>query len=297
VAGPTGPAKSAGRRDGRPAARPAADPTAAASGRTQTEERRPEPQAEPEGSPGARPVRSRPAPRRRRRALLTACALALALTGAGTWVLYGSDWLLVERVSVTGHLKLTSKQVRDAARVPVGAPLPSVDTAAAESRLLAALPRLRAVRVVRSWPHGIAIDVTERKPELVMKRSGGEFVEVDAEGVRFDVVPQQPRGVPLLAMEVGRSAASRHFGAERLRREAVRVAAALPESVARATRTVRVRSYDSITLELTEGRTVLWGSGEQGRVKARSLTALMKAAGGARHFDVSVPSAPASAGS
>jgi cell division protein FtsQ len=298
VAGPTGPAKSAGRRDGRPAARPAADPKAAASGRTQTEERQPKSQGEPEASPGVQPVRTRPAPRtRRRRALLTGCALALALTGFGTWALYGSDWLLVERVSVTGQLKLTPEQVRDAARVPVGAPLPSVDTAAAERRLRTALPRLREARVVRSWPHGIAIDVTERKPELAMKRSGGEFVEVDADGVRFDVVPEQPNGVPLLAMEVGRSAASRHFGGERLRREAVRVAAALPESVAHATRTVRVRSYDSITLELTEGRTVLWGSGEQGHAKARSLTALMKAAGGARHFDVSVPSAPASAGS
>jgi cell division protein FtsQ len=60
---------------------------------------------------------------------------------------------------------------------------------------------------------------------------------------------------------------------------------------------VRVRSYDSITLELTGGRTVLWGSGEQEAAKAKSLTALMKAAEDAEHFDVSVPSAPASSGS
>lgn len=234
---------------------------------------------------------------RRLRALLVLFALALALTGFGAWALYGSNWVLVERVSVSGNKVLTEKQVRDAARIPVGTPLLSVDRTAARHRLKAALPRLDEVRVVRAWPHGIGIEMSERKPELAMRHGGGKFVEVDVEGVRFDVVPEQPKGVPLLAMEVERSAGLRHFGKERLRREAVRTATSLPESVARETRTVRVRSYDSITLELAGGRTVLWGSGEQGRAKAESLTALMKASKGARHFDVSVPSAPASSGS
>nr|WP_246531373.1 FtsQ-type POTRA domain-containing protein [Streptomyces bathyalis] len=232
----------------------------------------------------------------RLRALLVVLALALGLTGFGAWALYGSNWVLVERVSVSGNDVLTEKQVRDAARIPVGTPLLSVDRAAAERRLETSLPRLDEVRVVRAFPHGIGIEVTERKPELVMKHAG-KFAEVDVEGVRFDVVPEQPKGVPLLVMEVERSAGLRHFGKERLRREAVRVATSLPDSVSRDTRTVRVRSYDSITLELTGGRTVLWGSGEQGSAKAESVTALMKASKDARHFDVSVPSAPASSGS
>ncbi|NLU74572.1 FtsQ-type POTRA domain-containing protein [Streptomyces sp. HNM0575] len=232
----------------------------------------------------------------RLRALLVLFALALGLAGFGAWALYGSDWVLVERVTVSGEKVLTEKQVRAAAGIPVGTPLLSVDRAAAQHRLKSALPRLDDVRVVRAWPHGIGIEVTERKPELAMKHAGN-FVEVDVEGVRFDVVPEQPKGVPLLVMEVEGSAGLRHFGKERLRREAVRAATSLPDSVARDTRTVRLRSYDSITLELTGGRTVLWGSGEQGRAKAESLTALMKATEDARHFDVSVPSAPASSGS
>lgn len=280
MAGPTGPTKSAERRGRGPAKRP---PGGADSGRSSS------------GSRGGRP---RPGARTRRlRALLVLFALALALTGFGAWALYGSNWVLVERVSVSGNKVLTEKQVRDAARIPVGTPLLSVDRAAAQRRLKAALPRLDEVRVVRAWPHGIGIETSERQPELAMRHGEGKFVEVDVEGVRFDVVPEQPKGVPLLVMEVERSAGLRHFGKERLRREAVRTATSLPESVARETRTVRVRSYDSITLELTGGRTVLWGSGEQGRAKAESLTALMKASKGARHFDVSVPSAPASSGS
>lgn len=80
-------------------------------------------------------------------------------------------------------------------------------------------------------------------------------------------------------------------------REAVRVAGDLPPAVARDTRAVRVRSYDDVSLELSGGRTVAWGSGEKGDTKATTLTALMKAAPKARHFDVSVPTAPASSGS
>ena len=280
MAGSTGPTKSAEkRRDRDSAARPSEESD---SGRS------------PARSRGARlrtGVRIR-----RLRALLVVLALALGLTGFGAWALYGSNWVLVERVSVSGNEVLTKKQVRDAANIPVGTPLLSVDRAAAQRRLARSLPRLDEVRVVRSFPHGIGIEVTERKPELVMK-DAGKFVEVDVEGVRFDVVPEQPKGVPLLVMEVERSAGLRHFGKERLRREAVRALTSLPDSVRRDTRTVRLRSYDSITVELTDGRTVLWGSGEQGSAKAESLTALMKASKGTRHFDVSVPSAPASSGS
>ncbi|MFC4497474.1 cell division protein FtsQ/DivIB [Streptomyces ovatisporus] len=277
MAGPTGRTTESAERRGRtPSARPRAD-----SG--------PRPAAERDRRPRLRL-------RLPGRLLLLALVLTLVLGGFGAWALYGSDWVTVERVSVSGNEVLTEKQVRTAARIPVGAPLLSVDRAAAERRLRSRLPRLDTVDVVRAWPHGIGVKVTERKPELAMKEDGN-FVEVDDEGVRFAVVPKQPKDVPLLAMEVQGSAGLRHFGSERLRREAVSVAGSLPKSVARNTRTVRVRSYDSITLELTGGRTVLWGSGEHRAAKAKSLAALLKAAKDARHFDVSVPSAPAASGS
>ncbi|MFJ3301773.1 cell division protein FtsQ [Streptomyces sp. NPDC086549] len=228
-------------------------------------------------------------------------AVALVLLGAGSvWLVYGSPWLRVESVSVSGTLVLTPAQVREAADVPVGAPLISVDTDAIEARLRRKLPRIDVVDVVRSWPHGIGLKVTERTPVLLVQK-GGKFVEVDDDGVRFAVVSQAPKGVPSLELTVARqgsaSASLRRFGPDRLVREAGRVAGDIPAAVARDTRVVKVRSYDDISLELSGGRTVAWGSAESGRVKARTLTALMKAAPGARHFDVSVPTAPASAGS
>jgi cell division protein FtsQ len=56
---------------------------------------------------------------------------------------------------------------------------------------------------------------------------------------------------------------------------------------------VRATSYDAISLELSGDRTVLWGSAEDSAAKAAALLAAMEAAGDARHFDVSAPSAPA----
>ncbi|MFJ3230293.1 cell division protein FtsQ/DivIB [Streptomyces sp. NPDC086787] len=247
---------------------------------------------------GPPPVR-RPRPPRFR--VIVILAIAVVLLGAGSvWLLYGSEWLRVERVSVSGTAVLTSAEVREAAEVPVGEPLISVDTDAIEARLRRKLPRIDTVDVVRSWPHGIGLKVTERTPVLLV-RKGGNFIEVDDEGVRFATVSQAPKGVPVLEFAASRpgsaTASLRRFGTDALVREAVRVAGDIPAAVARDTRVVKVRSYDDISLELSGGRTVAWGSDENGPAKARGLTALMKAASGARHFDVSVPTAPASSGS
>lgn len=252
-------------------------------------------QQESSGPPPARRLRVR------RLRTIIILAVALVFLSAGTvWLLYGSQWLRVDSVSVSGTRVLTPEQVREAADVPVGSPLISVDTDAIEARLLRKLPRIDSVDVARSWPDGIGLKVTERTPVLLVQK-GGNFVEVDDEGVRFATVSEAPKGVPALELSLSqpdsRAASLRRFGEARLVREAVRVAGDIPAAVAHATRSVKVRSYDDISLELEGGRTVAWGSSEKGAAKARTLAALMKAAPDARHFDVSVPTAPASSGS
>ncbi|MGW1406001.1 cell division protein FtsQ/DivIB [Streptomyces sp. NPDC002403] len=246
----------------------------------------------------ARPPRPRPEGRRlpSRRTLIVSGLLVLLLASGVVWALYGSSWLRAEQVRTTGVDVLTPAEVEAAAAVPIGAPLVSVDTDAIAARLRQKLPRIDSVDVVRSWPHGIGLKVTERQPVLLVKK-GAKFIEVDAKGVHFATVDKSPGRVPLLELKPDRSAGLRRFGRDRLVREAVRVAGGLPGAVAKDTEVVRVTSYDSISLELTRGRTVIWGSGEGGPVKARVLTALMKAAPKAGHFDVSAPTAPAASGS
>ncbi|WUH78644.1 FtsQ-type POTRA domain-containing protein [Streptomyces sp. NBC_00435] len=233
---------------------------------------------------------------RRGPALVAGLVLAVLLAAGCTWVLYGSSWLRVEKVTTSGTGVLTPQQVLAAAAVPVGAPLVSVDTDEIEARLRGRLPRIDSVDVVRAWPHGIGLKVTERKPVLLIKK-GADFIEVDASGVRFDTVGQAPGGVPVLELSSQQSPSGRRFDEERLLHEAVGVAGGLPEAVRKETLQVKVRSYDSVVLELKGGRSVVWGSGEQGEAKGRALTALLKASPEADRFDVSVPTAPAVSGS
>ncbi len=260
----------------------------------------PAPSASPESAKPPKPPK-KAAPRGsgtqlRRGPVLAWAAAAVLLVGGGSWVLYGSSWLRVEKVTATGTDVLTPEQVLAAAAVPVGAPLVSVDTDEIESRLRGRLPRIDSVDAVRAWPHGIGLKVTERKPVLLIKKDAN-FVEVDASGVRFDTVAKAPAGVPVLGLNAAGSPSARRFDEERLLHEAVLVAGSLPAPIAGQTVQVKVGSYDSIVLELTGGRSVRWGSGEQSEAKGRALTALLKAAPKAAHFDVSVPTAPAAAGS
>ncbi|UGY94997.1 cell division protein FtsQ/DivIB [Streptomyces gobiensis] len=235
----------------------------------------------------------------RLRTLLILIIVAMVLGSFAVWALYSSNLLRVERVTVSGTRVLTEEQVRGAAEVPMGVPLASVDTGAVEHRLKTSLRRIASVEAVRDWPNSMGLKVTERTPEALMEKPGdtGKYIEVDVEGVPYATVAKRPKGVPLLVLDVDKSAGSRRFGADRLRLEAVKATVALPEAVRRDTRTVRIGSYDSITMELSGNRTVMWGSSEHGAAKARTLTALMKAEKEAGHFDVSVPSAPAASAS
>ncbi|MFD7920391.1 cell division protein FtsQ/DivIB [Streptomyces sp. NPDC059740] len=249
---------------------------------------------------GAGPGRRPPAPDRRRfarrRATLASLAIAVLAAAFVSWALYGSSWLRTERVRVGGTRVLTATQVARAADVPLGGPLASVDTAAVARRVRAALPRVRTVRVVRSWPHTLSVRVAERTPLLSLRR-GGKYGELDADGVLFATVAAPARGVPLLHLAgrvpsgAGRAYRSRPY------REAAEVVSALPSRLRTQVLQVRVGSFDDVTLELTGDRSVVWGSSEEGAAKARVLAALMKAAPHARRYDVEAPSAPAAAGS
>ncbi|GAA1885622.1 cell division protein FtsQ/DivIB [Streptantibioticus ferralitis] len=257
----------------------------------------------------ARPARPHPAvrrpprPRLSRRGVLVLLVAATLLVGGGTYLFYGSPWLRVRQVGVSGTRVLSADQVRAVAAVRIGTPLVSVDTGAVADQLRTGLPRIASIDVERSWPDKIVLKVTERTPKVLLKK-GGKFQEVDVSGVRFATDSTPPSGVPIVEL-AGDAASSdqsqmpsnRYFGTDRLLRATVQVAMDLPESVQKQTQTIQVRSFDAISLELTGGRTVLWGSAEHGARKAAALTALMKAAGSAAHYDVSAPTAPASSGS
>ena len=207
-------------------------------------------------------------------------ALVLAVLGATAWVVLASPLLAVRSVEVSGASRLTPAQVLAAADVEPATPLARVDTEAVAHRVRA-LVEVRSVSVSRLWPRSVRIVVEERVAAAV-QRSGSSYLILDRTGVAFDTVRTRPKGLPMVSARPG-------SGAPTLR-AAMDVLAAVPVRVRRQLVEVRAASPEQVTLRLTRGRTVVWGSPDRGERKAVVLTALMPRK--ARVYDVSAPDAP-----
>ena len=219
--------------------------------------------------------------RRRTRLATTLTVFALlVLVGVGTWLLLGTSVLGVRSVTVTGTDRLDRATVREVAAVPAGEPLATLDTGAVAARL-ERLPVVRSVEVRRQWPRTVTIVVHERVPAAVQQR-GTTYALVDRGGVEFDQVDRRPRGLPLVSAPVD-------AGAPALR-AALDVIDVLPPAVAAEVRQVRAASPDDVRLQLTKGRTVVWGSAERSARKAAVLAVLLTRK--ASVYDVSAPDAP-----
>ncbi|RKN50782.1 cell division protein FtsQ/DivIB [Micromonospora endolithica] len=217
--------------------------------------------------------------RRVRAALPWAVAAGvLALAGLVAWTLLGTGLFGVREVRVAGAELVTPVQVRDAAAVPDGTPLARVDLAAAAGRI-GALPAVQRATVTRDWPDALVVTVTERTPAATVPRDG-QFVVVDAAGVVFRTLPEQPAGLPVVRV-------ARPGPDDQDTRAALEVLAALTPRLRDELADVTVEGLARITLRLRGGREVVWGDATRSADKARVATALLDR--DADRIDVSVP--------
>ncbi|MCL2316069.1 MAG: FtsQ-type POTRA domain-containing protein [Actinomycetia bacterium] len=225
-------------------------------------------------------VRARRAARRRLRRILVA-VLAVAVLAVVAWAVLFSRMFAVQTVEVSGTELLTSDQVIETARVDLGGPLSRVDTKAVETRV-AALPEVASVRAHRSWPHTLRLDVTERTA-LFQRQvpSASAYQWVDAGGVVFHTDDRR-LDVPLVwAADDGAA----------MMGEVATVVTALPDVVRAHLTAITATSRDQITVQLDDGRQIMWGSADQSDLKAQVITVLLNQPG--RMYDVSAPGRPA----
>ncbi|TXL62841.1 cell division protein FtsQ/DivIB [Aeromicrobium terrae] len=222
--------------------------------------------------------------RRLRRTGLVVLSIVVAATLV--WVVWFSQVLAVQTVKVEGVTTLKAAQVRSQAAVRLGEPLVRVDTAQIESRV-AGIPRVQKAVVSRKWPHTLVIRVQERKA-VAWVRDGLQVRLIDKYGIDFRTLDKQPKSL----MEIDVTA----FEA-RERQQSLEAAATVIELIRtsdpalyKQVQAVSADTKDSVELNLTKGRTVVWGSAAKGEQKIRVLRPLLKIK--ARGYDVSAPEQP-----
>lgn len=225
-------------------------------------------------------LRERAVPVRLRQGRTYAVAGAvLVLLGAlAVYLLWYSSMFTVRHVTVSGLDSLERDQIITAADVPDGRQVIRVDTAAIAHRV-AQLPGVARVDVSRAWPTGVRIVVTERTAVAFVREGTAQWL-VDVHGVAFQHLLKPIGGLPKLTDTLGRTP-------DASTRAALAVAAHLPRWLQAVTLTISADTPDSVTLGLTGGRTVVWGSPGHDADKASALSALLRQPG--HTYDVSSP--------
>lgn len=239
----------------------------------------------PDGPEGRGPARRRAPSRRRpnRWKVAFVTLLVLGVLGAAGWVLLGSKLLVVRHVEVTGTKLAPRDRVEAAAGISLGSPMARLDTGAVRGRV----ERLREVasaRVERSWPATVRIVVTERTPRAVVAGRDGRYYQLDASGVTVTDGTSRPPGLPLLSVASPGPSDPSSLAA-------LRVVEALPGALRQKLAEVQAPSPEAVTLRLSDGLSIVWGSNERTSEKLRLVDALRHSAAGrsANTIDVSSP--------
>lgn len=208
--------------------------------------------------------------------------IAVVLVGAVvTWLVAFSSVFGVGTVTVRGVHTLDAPAVRAAARISDGTPLVRLDTDAVRTRV-EALPDVASATVTTSFPSTVVITVTERAPVGVV-HAGSHYRLVDRTGDQFRTVAKRPAHLPLFVVPKGANA--RATG-----RAVATVAGALSAKLRGRIASIQALDPQAITLLLTNGRVVRWGSEARSGQKARILPALLRQDG--TQFDLTNPDQP-----
>lgn len=205
--------------------------------------------------------------------------LALVGTALGL-ILYFTPLMSARDIVVVGTGELTREEVVDVAQVRPGTPLLQINTDVVAERV-AAIRRVASARVQREYPSTLRITIVERIPIAVKDFPDGPHL-YDRDGVDFATGPA-PLTLPYLDVE--------HPAPNDLPTQAaLAVLTALRPEVAGQVARVAAPSVASITLTLTDGRVVVWGTEDRTQEKADKLAALLTQPG--RTYDVSSPDLP-----
>jgi cell division protein FtsQ len=231
-----------------------------------------------------RPVSAEQYRRRRLAAALAALLLLVGLGLTGRVLLYDLGLADVTEVQVTGATGIPVHDILAAAAVTPGGPLAAVDLTGTAGRV-ARLPAVESVRVGRTWPHTVSVDITERVPVAVTTTTDGPAL-VDRLGVVYPGGPVP--GLPVMTVALPGTDDPSTLAA-------VAVLTTLPDPIRTQVTTVDVTIAGpgvpaQVTLGLNEGRKIRWGAPDRAQEKAAVLVPLLQQGGST--YDVTSPELP-----
>ena len=232
-----------------------------------------------QGKPADEAKRLSRGPVRGLKVLVWFIVLSVVSVGLGL-ILYFTPLMSARSIVVTGTGAVTREEIVDTARVAPGTPLLQIDTDTVADRV-AGIRRVASARVQREYPSTLRITIVERVPLVVKDFPDGPHL-FDRDGVDFATAPPPPG---LAYIDVDNPGPS-----DPPTRAALEVMTALRPEVAGQVSRIAAPSVASITLTLTDGRTVVWGTTDRTDEKAEKLSALLTQPG--QTYDVSSPDLP-----
>ncbi len=207
--------------------------------------------------------------------------VVLLVVGVGlALILYFTPAMSARDIVVTGIGTVNREEVLDAAQVRPGTPLLQINTKQVADRV-AAIRRVASARVQRQYPSALRITIVERVPVVVKDFPDGPHL-FDRDGVDFATDPPPP-ALPYIDVD-------NPGPTDPATLAALQVLMALRPEVAGQVGRIAAPSVSSITLTLSDGRVVIWGTADRAEEKAEKLAALLTQPG--RTYDVSSPELP-----
>ena len=228
---------------------------------------------------------------RARRALLALALVAVALMAGYFLWLRDSELLRVEQTTITGLTTSGAREIRDRlAESASGMTTLNVDEEELE-RAVASYPAVAAVEATADLPHGLAIEVIERRPIATVEGPSGDDLPVAADGT---LLPDfDPRGPLARLPATAPSATGRLDGDDAL--TALAAVDAAPAPLREQIESVDKDEAGRLAATLRNGPLVLLGGGSDLEAKWAAAAAAIGEGGAASagYVDVSLPERPA----
>ncbi len=230
------------------------------------------------------------------RTLQVLAAMAVgAFLYQGAMVVYRSEMFELKSVEVFGNDggRVPTQELIERAGIRSGQSLLEISTGEVVGRITSH-PWIAEAQAERILPSRVRIEVLERRPAMVVFTAAGPYL-VDRTGVVLEQGAEALVRVADLPATTTLAAGRRISVPEFI--HALSIFNALPPEIRWSVQTIRAASIDAITIETSDGASIVYGAAENLEEKnyaAQSLLAAPEIAGAkARVIDVRVPSRPA----